>query len=660
MGLDETLARGHFFAHQFGKHLVGFHEILDAHFQHLARFRVHRGFPKLFGVHFAQALVARHFGLALRLVVGQHPVFFLIAVGVFDAAAGFQAVQRRLGDVEKAVVDEAAHPAVEKGKDQGADVRAVHIGVGHYDYLVVAHLVGLEIFALAGADGRHHRPDFFVAQDFVGLLQDPFHIQDFALERQDGLKVAVAAHLGGTAGRLALHDVEFRLGRVALGAVGQLAGQRGAVHGVLADDQFPRPLGRLPRFLRGEALVHHPLALGGVVFQIAGQPLAHHRLDDAAHFGVAQLGLGLPLELGVGELDADHRRQPLAHIFADEVGLVVFDEPLLAGVVVDDAGQGGAEAGHMAAALFGVDAVGERKDGFVDAVVILHRHLDGGVVDGLFVVERQGLHHPAVAVDIADEVGDAAVEVVGALAVAITFGGVPGAVEADFQPFVQIGDRLEMGGEQVEIVVDFGEDFRVGAEGDDGAVAGGGADLEQFGYGEALGVFLIVAAALAVDFGAQEFGEAVDHRAADAVQPAGDFVGGAFELAAGVEGGHHRFQGALAGVGVGVHRNPPAVVADGDGAVGVQPQVDAGAETGHGLIDGVVEDFVDEVMQAALVGAADIHTGAHPHRLQAAQHPDVFGRVVVHFREDALLHTAFTAPTTPFPAGRDRRRKRDA
>jgi hypothetical protein len=47
---------------------------------------------------------------------------------------------------------------------------------------------------------------------------------------------------------------------------------------------------------------------------------------DALHLAVAQLGLGLPLELRVRDLDADHRGQALADVVARHRLAVVLDE----------------------------------------------------------------------------------------------------------------------------------------------------------------------------------------------------------------------------------------------------------------------------------------------------------------------------------------------
>ena len=48
-----------------------------------------------------------------------------------------------------------------------------------------------------------------------------------------------------------------------------------------------------------------------------------------------------------------------------------------------------------------------------------------------------------------------------------------------------------------------------------------------------------------------------------------------------------------------------------------------GAEAGQGLVHGVVDHLVDEVVQAQDTGRADVHPGALADRLQALQDRDV-------------------------------------
>ena len=108
---------------------------------------------------------------------------------------------------------------------------------------------------------------------------------------------------------------------------------------------------------------------------------------------------------------------------------------------------------------------------------------------------------------------------------------------------------------------------------------------------------LLVHVAVAPDLELEPLRQRVDDRHADAVQAAGDLVGGVLELAAGVEHGEHDFGGRLAAL-VHVHRNAAAVVDDRDRPVDVDGDVDVLAEAGERFVDRVVDDLVDEVVQS--------------------------------------------------------------
>ena len=71
--------------------------------------------------------------------------------------------------------------------------------------------------------------------------------------------------------------------------------------------------------------------------------------------------------------------------------------------------------------------------------------------------------------------------------------------------------------------------------------------------------------------------------------------------------------------------NAAAVVAHGDGAVGVEHDLDRGGVAGERFVDGIVDDLIDHVMQAgAVIGVADIHAGPLAHGIEALQYPDRF------------------------------------
>ena len=80
-------------------------------------------------------------------------------------------------------------------------------------------------------------------------------------------------------------------------------------------------------------------------------------------------------------------------------------------------------------------------------------------------------------------------------------------------------------------------------------------------------------------------------------------------------------------IGVLVDRDAAAVVDDPHAAVGLQRHLDVGGVAGECLVDGVVDDLVDQVVQAALTGGADVHAGTLADRLQALEELDVAGVV---------------------------------
>ena len=92
----------------------------------------------------------------LQQVVRQLVVVLHVAL----VLAVLDLVQRRLRDVDVAALDQLGHLAVEEGQQQGADVGAVHVRVGHDDDAVVAELVGVEVVtAHALADAGAQRGD---------------------------------------------------------------------------------------------------------------------------------------------------------------------------------------------------------------------------------------------------------------------------------------------------------------------------------------------------------------------------------------------------------------------------------------------------------------------------------------------------------------------
>src|SRR5262249_8668001 len=152
-------------------------------------------------------------------------------------------------------------------------------------------------------------------------------------QREDRLEVLVARVDGRAAGGVALDEEQLALLRIGRLAVGQLARKPAA-----GERTLPLDVAGLAGSLAGargvRGLLRDPLALGGVLLEPLRELRVHGLLDEAAHPRVAELALGLALELRVADLDRDHRGEALAGVLALERLLLLLEHAVVAGDLV--------------------------------------------------------------------------------------------------------------------------------------------------------------------------------------------------------------------------------------------------------------------------------------------------------------------------------------
>ncbi len=253
----------------------------------------------------------------------------------------------------------------------------VHVGVGHYDYLVVTQLAYVKILAYSGAQSCDYRRQLVI----VVYLVRPgfFHVQHLAPKREYGLKPAVPALLGGTSRGVPLHDVYFRQSGVPLVTVGKFSRKGAALQGVLAADVFPGLSCGLPCPAGSQGLIQYYFGNGGVFLQEYGQLFGDNIVHKGAHFGVAQLGFGLPLKLGVHKLYGYDGHQALTAVLARDF-VPFFQEAGFLAVGINCSCQGRFKPRFVHAAFGGVYVVGKGEDCLVIAVVILQGYLHLGII----------------------------------------------------------------------------------------------------------------------------------------------------------------------------------------------------------------------------------------------------------------------------------------
>ena len=168
-----------------------------------------------------------------------------------------------------AAFNERPHKPEEERQQKGAYVRPVHIRVCHDNDLAVAEFRDVEILAYPGAQSCDHRSNLHIGEDPVDARL--LHIEDLAPDRHDRLESAVAAGFRGSAGRVALHDVELAQGRIAQRTVGKLPGKRRYLQRRLSASEF---LGLSRRFAsprRRNALLDDLAGRARVLLKVYGQ-----------------------------------------------------------------------------------------------------------------------------------------------------------------------------------------------------------------------------------------------------------------------------------------------------------------------------------------------------------------------------------------------------
>ena len=530
---------------------------------------------------------------------------------------------------------------------------AVDVCIGHDDHLVVPHLVEVEVLAVSAADRRDQRLDRVGLQHAVeaGALG----VENLASQRQNRLRQRVATLNGRAACRVALDNEQLALARVVRLAVLELVGHAGGLEDRLA-------AGVLACLLRGQAgarclerLLDDVLRLVRMGVEPVAEFLVHHALYEGLRLGVAELRLRLAFELRVRQLHRDHRGQAFTHIVTGEIVVFVFEDVLVAGIPVDHARERRAEALLMGAALGGGDRVREGVHGFRICRRPLHGDLRGntyGEVLGLDVdhirLDRRGttrLHQErhvvldAVLVLVRDglvQLLHRVVAVAGHFVARLVDLAHVG--ERDLESLVQERHLLESAAQGLEIVDCRLEDLRVCPERDRRAgglvVAHRTSALERAG-GMLVDVRLRPVVALSAHFDVHARGERVHHRDAHAVQTAGHRITAAAELAAGVQLRHEGLDAGLAFAGHFVDRNAPAVVDHANAVVGQDRHLDVRGIPGQRLVNRVVDDLIDQVVQASRTGGTDVHARANAHGLKPFEHAQV-ARVVMLGRQGVV------------------------
>ena len=201
----------------------------------------------------------------------------------------------------------------------------------------------------------------------------------------------------------------------------------------------------------------------------------------------------------------------------------------------------------------------------------------------------------------------------------------------DGKALVEIGQFLEALAQNVVGKLRGLEDFLVRLEVHLGTVSVGMVvHYCEFIHGHAALVVLTIGLAVATYGHLKPFGQGIDAGNAHAVQATGHLVAVVVELAASVQFGHDHLYRRDMFLGMLVHGDTAAVVAHSDAVVCMEGDLYLVAETGHGLVYAVVDNFIDKVMQTPGVHRTNVHGRSFADSRKALENGNG-GRVVIRF-----------------------------
>ena len=327
-------------------------------------------------------------------------------------------------------------------------------------------------------------------------------------------------------------------------------------------------------------------------------------------------------------LETDDAGQTLSDVLAREIAVLVLQYALLSREVVRCPRQSDLESREMRTAFLGVDIVDKAVNILHVAVVVLHGDFHNGIILDTIEVDWRRMNDFLLAVQMLDEGADAAlieVRLLSPLAALVH--------ETDRDALIQKGQLAQAMLQGVEAVLRHREDLGIGDEVNLRSCLFRLADDRQRSGCHALLEAYAVNLAVAFDFDVHRRGERIDDGDADAVQAARHLVAFAAELAARVQDGQDDLDRRLAAL-VHVDGDASPIVDDSDAVVLFNRHVNMVAIAGQSLVNRVVDHLVDEMVQAALRRAADIHARALSYGFQAFQNLNLIGAIVAVNRRD--------------------------
>ena len=269
----------------------------------------------------------------------------------------------------------------------------------------------------------------------------------------------------------------------------------------------------------------------------------------------------------------------------------------------------------MSTAVRGIDIIYESKDAFCKAVIVLESNfhqnavLFAGSIKNIFIQGCSGV------IQVRNEFLDTAFVVEGM----VLFHAFTQVEQIDLQTFCQERSFAETLFQNVIFENCFFENLIIGQEMHESTSNVCFAHNSQRSNYVTSGIFLFMDLTIAVNLYHQPFRQSIYNGRTNAVQTAGNLISAAAEFTTGMKDGKYHLQGRHAFLLIDIDRDTTAIIHNGNGVIGMDFYSDFVAEASQSFVNGVIYDFINQMMQTSGTGGADIHTGTLADCLQTFQ-----------------------------------------
>ena len=209
MCLDEVFTLLNLIAHKVRDRAISCKSIIDGYLKENAVLWLHSGCPKLLWIHLTKTLVALNGVLGVVLILLCLKSKFFIGIDVFTVlfTLWLNLIQRRLSNVYITCVNHWLHITIEEGKQKNSNVRAVNIGIGHDDNLVITSLLNIKLISNARTNSGNQRSNSVRRKCAVSLYA--LNVQNLSAKWKNCLDRTVTCHLCRTTCGVTLDDEEL-------------------------------------------------------------------------------------------------------------------------------------------------------------------------------------------------------------------------------------------------------------------------------------------------------------------------------------------------------------------------------------------------------------------------------------------------------------------